>query len=78
MAYRCGQNYECSIHNIKGYIKTSKSPNYLLNAHKIYQTVKSYIKIATKIPKSNRLLINRRTEYEPNIYHKKFRYKNIK
>ena len=41
MAYRYGQNYESSVHNIKGIIKTSK-------VHTIYQSSTKYIKSSGK------------------------------
>ena len=54
-AYRFGQNYESSVHNIKGIIKTSKDPHNLSVVHKIHVTVKSNIKIAYKILKKQYL-----------------------
>ena len=44
MAYRHGQNYESSVHNIKGIIKTSK-------VHTIYQSCTKYIKLGNLISK---------------------------
>ena len=44
MAYRYGQNYESSVHNIKGIIKTSK-------VHTIYQSSTKYIKLGNLISK---------------------------
>ena len=44
MAYRYGQNYESSVHNIKGIIKTSK-------VHTIYQSSTKYIKMGNLISK---------------------------
>ena len=44
MAYRYGQNYESSVHNIKGIIKTSK-------VHTIYQSCTKYIKLGNLISK---------------------------
>ena len=44
MAYRYGQNYESSVHNIKGIIKTSK-------VHTIYQSCTKYIKLGNVISK---------------------------
>ena len=44
MAYRYGQNYESSVHNIKGIIKTSK-------VHTFYQSCTKYIKLGNLISK---------------------------
>ena len=44
MAYRYGQKYESSVHNIKGIIKTSK-------VHTIYQSSTKYIKLGNLISK---------------------------
>ena len=55
MAYRYRQNYESSVHNIKGIFIISKDPHNLSIVHKIYQTVKSNFKIAYKILKKQYL-----------------------